>query len=290
MKILCISDKGGRVQYERMKFLSKYFGEHDFRLRSLEEEFSTKRHDLVYYTSFSLLRKKGTKGKKIASVTSHKCLDDLRYSLMELNKLDGVSVNNTILFKAFKPYIKNLYYTPNGVDTNLFNPKDKWKKNRIPVLGWVGNRDREVKNYRSILKPLISRVTGVKFDVISPSKKDPPHKLKSSMEMRDYYRRLDYFLVTSSAEGTPNPALEAMACGVPVITTKVGNMIEIVTDSANGFFANDNVKSFADTINRAISIPPREYRKMRRRTIDNIQEWDWDIKSKAWVQFFEDFI
>ena len=40
--------------------------------------------------------------------------------------------------------------------------------------------------------------------------------------MCDYYSKIDVYICVSITEGTPKPMLEAMGCGVPVITTDVG--------------------------------------------------------------------
>lgn len=45
----------------------------------------------------------------------------------------------------------------------------------------------------------------------------------------------DAFLLTSLSEGLSNAALEAMACGLPVVTTAVGGMPEAVTDGVEGY-------------------------------------------------------
>ncbi len=45
----------------------------------------------------------------------------------------------------------------------------------------------------------------------------------------------DAFLLTSLSEGIANAALEAMACGLPVVTTEVGGMAEAITDGVEGF-------------------------------------------------------
>jgi colanic acid/amylovoran biosynthesis glycosyltransferase len=48
-------------------------------------------------------------------------------------------------------------------------------------------------------------------------------------------QQADVFLLSSLSEGISNAALEAMACGVPVITTDCGGMREAVTSGVEGF-------------------------------------------------------
>ena len=41
-------------------------------------------------------------------------------------------------------------------------------------------------------------------------------------DMPEWYSHIDVLICASESEGTPNPVLEALACGVPVISTHVG--------------------------------------------------------------------
>ena len=52
-------------------------------------------------------------------------------------------------------------------------------------------------------------------------------------DVRPFYHKSDFLMLTSDWEGTPNVLLEAMACGLPVVATKVGGVPEIV-DSNRG--------------------------------------------------------
>jgi glycosyltransferase involved in cell wall biosynthesis len=56
-------------------------------------------------------------------------------------------------------------------------------------------------------------------------------------EMGDSYRMLDAFICTSKIEGGPIPLLEAMATGLPCITTGVGYALDSIRDGQNGFLA-----------------------------------------------------
>jgi hypothetical protein len=75
-------------------------------------------------------------------------------------------------------------------------------------------------------------------------------KWRNREEMLDFYRSLDVYVCASRSEGTPNPCLEAAACGLPVVTTRVGNMPELIGDGENGFFVERDVADIADKLRR----------------------------------------
>lgn len=62
----------------------------------------------------------------------------------------------------------------------------------------------------------------------------PEHKIS------EYLGAFDIFLLTSYKEGVPTVILEAMACGLPVISSNVGSVSEIVKDGRNGFLFEIN--------------------------------------------------
>lgn len=60
------------------------------------------------------------------------------------------------------------------------------------------------------------------------------------------------FVNSSFNEGGPRSAVEAMACGLPIVTTRVGLMLDIVEDGKNGFFCDWNPNDMADVLVRTI--------------------------------------
>ncbi|GJL66162.1 MAG: hypothetical protein NPIRA05_11330 [Nitrospirales bacterium] len=54
-------------------------------------------------------------------------------------------------------------------------------------------------------------------------------------EIARMYRVLDVYWVTSRIEGGPVPLLEAMATGIPCVSTPVGAVLDVVKDQRNGF-------------------------------------------------------
>ncbi|MGD9130305.1 MAG: glycosyltransferase [Candidatus Bathyarchaeota archaeon] len=51
----------------------------------------------------------------------------------------------------------------------------------------------------------------------------------------DFLQRAKVFVLPSVSEGTPRAIIEAMACGLPIVATKVGGVPEVITNDVNGF-------------------------------------------------------
>jgi len=65
-------------------------------------------------------------------------------------------------------------------------------------------------------------------------------------ELGRAYWALDVYLVPSRQEGGPKAALEAMASGVPLVSTRVGQAQELVVDGGNGLLADvDDAEALA---------------------------------------------
>ena len=55
-----------------------------------------------------------------------------------------------------------------------------------------------------------------------------------SRTLRQYYRASSALLLISEREGMPNVILESLACGTPVIATRVGGIPELIVDNSVG--------------------------------------------------------
>lgn len=78
------------------------------------------------------------------------------------------------------------------------------------------------------------------------------HYLKDPHEVADYFRISDLCLITSREEGGPKAILEAMACGVPVVSTRVGMAPDVIVNGENGFLVD--IENLESLIQRSTSI------------------------------------
>jgi len=78
--------------------------------------------------------------------------------------------------------------------------------------------------------------------------------------LRDKLRTLDVFVVPSHQEGLCISALEAMACGCPVVSTRCGGPEEFVLNDETGFLVDADPAEMADAILRILSAPKLKWR------------------------------
>lgn len=73
--------------------------------------------------------------------------------------------------------------------------------------------------------------------------------LGAQCDMAPIYQHADMLVLTSDHEGTPNVVLEAMACGLPVITTRAGAVPDLVESGETGYVTDlGDVEAIAGAI------------------------------------------
>ncbi len=79
---------------------------------------------------------------------------------------------------------------------------------------------------------------------------------KDQSSLRDYYNAADVAVLPSRAESFGLVALEAMACGTPVVASRTGGLPSIVTDGVNGFLCPvGDEECLATRMDRILSNP-----------------------------------
>ncbi len=104
----------------------------------------------------------------------------------------------------------------------------------------------------------------------------------------DYLSASDVLLLPSEQESFGLAALEAMACEVPVIASRVGGLPEVVTDGETGFLSEvgDVEKMSADAVRLLVDEEFR--REMGRRARESaISRYSTDLVIPQYINFYE---
>ncbi len=149
---------------------------------------------------------------------------------------------------------------PNFVDTDTFRPGDERTGGATPfgsvdrprVLTHVSNF-RPLKRIEDVVRIFAAVRTKIpsRLDLVGDGPERPRiGELVATLDLGDYVRFLgergdlipvlqgsDVFLLPSQSESFGLAALEAMACGVPVVASDVGGISEVVADDETGFLA-----------------------------------------------------
>ena len=152
---------------------------------------------------------------------------------------DSAIVLNTVTHNWIKQYTEHVHYLPNGVDLNLYRKPTEQEKQLV--------RERYNIPPSTFVVLFVGRFVPKKgFDVLYHAK-DPsyllifvgggsiPAYIKSSdsvrimgplpqKELAMMYKASDVFILPSYGEGFPLSILEAMATGLPIITSKHNNL------------------------------------------------------------------
>ena len=169
------------------------------------------------------------------------------------------------------------YTIKNGVDLEIYDPTKSYPINFVLdesilnsfVVTYLGRLSEE-KNPEKIIeiaKHLINKETfsdihfilagdgkmqgGLKEDINRLGLNENVHLIGYVDDPRFLLSKSKILLIVSQMEGQPLSALEAMAMNVPVISTAVGGVPEMITDQETGYlipFDEDMVESFSDRI------------------------------------------
>ena len=187
-----------------------------------------------------------------------------------------------------------LWYVPNGTEECFFTPRQFQDKSPLQLL-YVGTwLDRKgvyylVEAFRIVLRerPNVELTVAGCLCPAETIKAAFPEALRGKIKVRPcvkrdempaLYRDHDIFLLPSLMEGMPLALMEAMATGMPVITTETSGMADVVEDGFNGLLVlpadAENlalaILRLHDSVQLRAAIGQEAQRTMRRYTWANV--------------------
>lgn len=230
------------------------------------------------------------------------------YRFLHYKRAALVVCNNfsqeTFIRRHFPSLGVKLRTIPNFVNVLEFMPAGRTSadQRRIVITARVCRR----KNVMGLIEAagILAKVgSAVKFDWYGASKQtgylrrclerikqlgisDSFHIHKALKHTEEAYRNADFFCLPSFYEGTSNSLAEALACGLPIICSRVSDNPRYVVENNNGFLFNPkDSRDMARVIRTALNTPESTLASFRARSRRRAEELlDWEAFKSGWIK------
>lgn len=220
-----------------------------------------------------------------------------------------VAVSNAVMKHALSlgASSSKVKVIPNGVDTEEFKPKREFKKAGIKKIIFVGRLfpNKGVQYLVKAAPMVLAKHHRVEFIIVGRGPMEA--------ELRNMIRRLnvehafkflgivpsvpevmsqcDIFVRPSLTEGMPLTVLEAMACGLPVIASKIPGSSEVVKDGETGILVEvGNSEQLSNAIIRLLE--DEDYaERIRARAYEFVKNhYGWDRVAEEYLKTYSDVL
>lgn len=208
---------------------------------------------------------------------------------------------SSYLYETFKAAgYTNLRYIPNTIELELY--KESPKEFNTPKLLWVRSFAK-IYNPVMAVKVFISlkkEFPDAKICMVGPKKDDSFSKTvkfakKNEAEVlftgklskpdwialsKDY----NIFINTTHFDNTPISVIEAMALGLPVVSTNVGGIPYLLEHERNALLINDgDDQNMVKQIKRLIN-EPELAKVLSKNGKESVKDFDWEVVKKQWIE------
>lgn len=228
-----------------------------------------------------------------------------------LRDIDAVQVENNWMLDHCRDACKapgvDLRFAAPGVDANLFKPLEQ----RADLPGYimsVGRMSDPRKRHTLLLEAyrlLCARMDDAPrlllagpngpTDEFQQRARDwdlwdriDLHIFPEKPKLAELYRGAAAFVLASDEEGFGVTVIEAMASGIPPVSTRSGGPDDIIDDGVDGFLVDrDDAEALADRLHRLASDPELNLQMGAQARAKAMQHYSEDATSKAFVDVFE---
>jgi glycosyltransferase involved in cell wall biosynthesis len=201
---------------------------------------------------------------------------------------------------------ERLRVVPNGVDLERFRPKRRDSKPRAATVVFVGrlifNKGPQV--LLDAVPQVLLKFPETRFLFVGdgPMRSEleqkarlvrPAENVEFLGQREDVAKLLSeaaVFCRPSLSEGLPLTALEAMACGLPVVATRAGGTAEVVEDGVTGYVVTPNASTeVADRLCRLLGDDLLRG-EMGRRGREASERYDWASVSERTLEVYREAV
>jgi glycosyltransferase involved in cell wall biosynthesis len=223
-----------------------------------------------------------------------------------LSSANVVTAPSEYLIRAMKPHRANIVLIPNPLDLGKY-PREVRLRAR-PRLLWL-------RAFHSIYNPvlgpkvlaLLARDRDATLTMVGPDKGDGslPETLRTAAalgvadrlrvvpgvprtELRPFFAEADVFLNTTDVDNTPVSVMEAMACGLCVVSTNVGGLPHLIEEGRDGILVPPNDPDAMAGAVRRIVDEPALASKLSANARRRAEDWDWQVLLPKWEALFRE--
>ena len=219
------------------------------------------------------------------------------------NAYINVAPSNYLLDAFKETGYSNLIYIPNTIELqnylftkrNYSNPKLLWVRSfakiynpmmAIKVLSLLK------KDYPNASLCMVGPIKDESYDeTVFLAKKMKVEVAFTGKLAKEYWIKLSkeytVFINTTHFDNTPISVIEAMAIGLPIVSTNVGGISYLLQHQKNALLVEDNdVKGMVSEIKNLLANPNLAI-KLTENALDTVENFDWKIVKKQWFELLK---
>ena len=235
-----------------------------------------------------------------------------RFVLERTDTVLAVNEKTKQFYTGLYPQIKDkITIIPVGIDTKMFKPVNRYetrKKYHLneneKIILYVGrlNAEKGLDLLLKSFKTIKNEFTYCKLLLVGDGQeKANLKKIKKDLNLGDIifmdvleHEKIpeiincaDVFALCSYYEGMPTVVLEALACGVPVVSTDVGDVHKVVRDGETGYIVRTrSEEELSAKLIKALSNSDR----FKENCIKTAQQYSWDKIAKKIVGVYNELL
>lgn len=249
------------------------------------------------------IKEKFTRIVKTTCVPDHSLLDDeyIEKTKKTLNLVDGYYTMSGKLFDIYsnlgcqKPQrviiggVNDKFFIPDNLERfNIENLQD-----RPIIIGWTGNskwgdweNNEDLKGVYTIIKPAVKELQEVGYNV-KLNLADRNDRLIPIEEMKEFYNSIDIYVCASKTEGGPNPILESMCSGVPIISTDVGFVKDVLGNKQKEFIIEERSKENIKEKIKQLLDNKEILKELSNENLNEVKKCTYDVIAMQFKEFFD---
>lgn len=217
------------------------------------------------------------------------------------------SVSLPLRFTYQRIYEKAVCFIPNGAAINIFKPsylvKPDIKKNPKIICVSRMVHDKGLEDAITAMADVVVRYPDSELILIGDGVLRSELEIQVSSlsleknvtftgfipngEVVAYYQKAHIYLLPSWNEGFPIVLFEAMGCGLPIVSTRVGSIPDVLTERNGYIIPIKQPREIASALCKIISLSPQEYEQISLENISVARQNSWAAIAKCYENEYQ---